>query len=102
VTRDVGPLTVAAGASATIATKAGIQPGAYLITAKTTLTDTAATATPSVCTLTAGADSDLSSQQLVGLASAHTHAMQLTATFAAVGSASVSCSASLQPTQAPL
>lgn len=95
VTRDLGPLVVAAAASATIATMVDIQPGAYLISAKTTLSG--AGVTPSVCTLTAGADSDLSAHQLVGLSSEETHNMQLTTTYAAVGTASVSCSAALQP-----
>jgi hypothetical protein len=97
VTRDLGPLSVAAGADTVIATMSGIQPGAYLITAKTTLVDTSATVTSSVCTLSAGAGADVSSQQLLGLASPQTHSMQLTTTFAVVGSATVSCSTSLQP-----
>ena len=95
VTRDLGPLAVSAATSATIATMVDIQPGAYLITAKTTLTGGGAT--PSACTLTAGADSDLSSHQIVSLSSEETHNMQLTTTYAAVGSASVSCIATLQP-----
>ena len=96
MTRDLGPLTVAAGADTVIATMSGIQPGAYLISAKTTFVDTAVTATSSVCTLTAGADTDISSQQLLGVGSPQTHSMQLATTFAAVGSATVSCSTSLQ------
>jgi hypothetical protein len=93
VIRDVGPLAVAAGANTTIATMADIQPGAYLISAKTTLTATGAT-TLSVCTLTAGAETDLSSHQLVTLS---THSMQLATTFVAAGAATVSCSTAIQP-----
>jgi hypothetical protein len=87
-----GPVAVAAGATATVATLSGLAPGAYAISAKAEVENPGAGDGESRCTLAAGDQSDASEEHVHNApAAGQTHSTMLTQTFGATGSATLTC-----------
>ena len=78
---------------ATVATLSGLQPGAYIISAHTTLAYASGVFTPTLitCQLTAGADGDAAQAEFTSTPQRATVPLQLTHTFATTGSVTLRC-----------
>jgi hypothetical protein len=81
-------------AGATIATLHGLAPGAYVISAHTTVVYASGAFTPALigCQLVAGADTDAAQAEFTSTPQRTTLPLELTHTFAAVGVATLRCS----------
>jgi hypothetical protein len=93
-TRDSGPKNVPGSsppAYATVATLSGVEPGAYVIFAKTDLGD--ASGGHSFCKLTAEGDSDVSAHGVRPDFVAEAHHLQLVHAFTSPGTVTLACSA---------
>jgi hypothetical protein len=90
VNRDAGPTDVAASQQyTTVATMTGIQPGAYLLLAKTNQNGN--TLTDGRCRLSADDDADYSNRGLRAQGTADSHSLSLVHSFGGVGTAVLAC-----------